>query len=266
MAEAKHSKKRPPEAGPKEAASRIDRFLRDAPALFEHAGVQPWPTYSLPAGLSRLDLIAASIELDARRPEIERQRQEFYMREHFRHYQIRTNPNYPLELAADGRRLAGEARAVAVLLADAGQAFIDLQAMARKMEATPVDWRGAREAFEAARPPLEAGMLHYEAKARALPPPGGVKAGDVVTPADRPQLDDEARLRVRVGGTWHDISDEAMRMMSILFKAEGAWVQGSTISRENRPDKTRKRMPAAVSAIIESHKRHGYRIPSLLPQ
>ena len=53
MAEAKHSKKRPPEAGPKEAASRIDRFLRDAPALFEHAGVQPWPTYSLPAGLSR---------------------------------------------------------------------------------------------------------------------------------------------------------------------------------------------------------------------
>ena len=98
------------------------------------------------------------------------------------------------------------------------------------------------------------------------PPAAEAKAAAAEAQAGKPKLDDEARLRVRVGGTWYDISDEAMRMLRILFKAEGAWVQGSTISRENRPDKTRKRMHAAVSAIIESHKRHGYRIPSLLPK
>jgi len=129
---------------------------------------------------------------------------------------------------------------------------------------------------------MEGLRLLLRAKTAAAPPGTAAQGGDVepqagkpsmnagaptVDPqADKPELDDEARLRVRVGGTWYDISDEAMRMLRILFKAEGAWVQGSTISKENRPDKTRKRMPAAVSAIIESHKRHGYRIPSLLPQ
>ena len=109
-------------------------------------------------------------------------------------------------------------------------------------------------------------VLDEVRKLDAAQPAQDVKAAAVVTQADKPELDDAARLRVRVGGKWYDISDEAMRMLRILFKAEGAWVQGSTISKENRPDKTRKRMPAAVSAIIESHKRHGYRIPSLLPR
>jgi hypothetical protein len=75
---------------------------------------------------------------------------------------------------------------------------------------------------------------------------------------------DEPRSRIRVEGIWHDITDEAKCMLSVLFHAKGAWVQGSTIGK--RPDKTRNRMPAAVKAVIETHRTSGYRIPSLLPK
>lgn len=81
-----------------------------------------------------------------------------------------------------------------------------------------------------------------------------------------PELD-ETNTRVRTpDGKWHDVSDESVRMLRALFGAEGRWVKGSAIKSISRPDKARKRMPEPVRNMIESHKRSGYRIPSLLPQ
>jgi hypothetical protein len=75
---------------------------------------------------------------------------------------------------------------------------------------------------------------------------------------------DADSLRIRIDGHWHDLSDAECDMLQILIEAKGEWVPGRTLG--NRPDKIRKQMDEPVATLIESHQRHGYRIPSLLPQ
>ena len=83
------------------------------------------------------------------------------------------------------------------------------------------------------------------------------------SPRSRPKLDAK-RLRVQEGGEWFDVTDDQMQMLIILFEAAGDWVQGPCLTR--RPDKRRKEMPPRVAALIETHKKNGYRIPALLPK
>jgi hypothetical protein len=91
----------------------------------------------------------------------------------------------------------------------------------------------------------------------------GKPAEPAAPPCTPPKLD-EPKSRVRVDAKWYDVTDEAKRMLKILFEAKGAWIQGKNIG--GRPDKIRNAMPKPVKQIVESHRRNGYRIPSLLPK
>jgi len=88
----------------------------------------------------------------------------------------------------------------------------------------------------------------------------------VTPPKRRPELD-EPHQRVRVNGKWYDLTDEQTRLLSLLFEAEGSWIQGRQLS-EGRPDKIIKAMRKPVQKIIESRKGtgYGYRLPAFLPE
>jgi hypothetical protein len=94
--------------------------------------------------------------------------------------------------------------------------------------------------------------------------PNGARRNSSKRNAAQLPLLDAARLRVRVNGTWYDVTDDQTSLLSVLFQAKGVWTQGPNLGV--RPDKTIKRMPEEVQKIIESSKPNGYRIPALLPR
>ena len=80
-----------------------------------------------------------------------------------------------------------------------------------------------------------------------------------------PELDTELNRVRDLKGDWHDMTDGQMTMLKPLFDAGGNWVGGKNLVPV-RPDKIRNSMSADVKCLIESHRRNGYRIPSLLPK
>ncbi len=85
----------------------------------------------------------------------------------------------------------------------------------------------------------------------------------------RPELDSKNQRIRALDGKWHDVNDEPLRMLKVLFDAEGGWVGGKQIEHEtliSSASRAKSRMPKPVRKLIESHRRNGYRIPSLLPE
>lgn len=91
---------------------------------------------------------------------------------------------------------------------------------------------------------------------------GGVAAQAVGTVSNPPRVEvDERRLCVIIAGTSYDLTDDGAKMLATLVKANGEWVGGNLLP--TRPDKLKAKMPAPVQALIKTHKRNGYCIPSL---
>lgn len=66
-------------------------------------------------------------------------------------------------------------------------------------------------------------------------------------------------FRITVDGKADDVPPEAARMAKLLLEANGEWVPMSK-NDFSKPSKTRKDLPAAVQAMIETDKGKGYRL------
>lgn len=83
------------------------------------------------------------------------------------------------------------------------------------------------------------------------------------TPAPARAIElDSNRRRIRIDAVWYDLTPKRYKILETLYNANGAWVSGKILDPKSRIDKIIKKMPPAVSDLINSSPQ-GYRI--LLP-